>query len=136
MVAKGRRAGDRVYGMRALAVDELLRGKGLATQMLGEMKKELAMVAGGRFRLVAALASCMDKGGAGFYARQGWTGGEGIWMWGGRAKEWTEWGEQQCGRRASRSLGRHPSGGGCRARNRGCWEWYGISRVRTGHQNV
>ena len=23
----------------------------------------------------------MKKGGAGFYAKQGWTGGEGIWSW-------------------------------------------------------
>ena len=78
VVAKGRRAGGTVFGMRALAVDEMLRGKGLATQMLGEVKKELAIVAGGRFRLVADLASCMDKGGAGFYAKQGWSGREGI----------------------------------------------------------
>ena len=107
VVAKGRRAGGTVFGMRALAVDEMLMGKGLATQMLGEVKKELAIVAGGRFRLVADLASCMGKGGAGFYAKQGWTGGEGIWMWGRRAEEWTEWREQQWDRRASESLGRH-----------------------------
>ena len=40
------RISGRVFGVRALAVDELLRGKGLATQMLGEMKEELAIVAG------------------------------------------------------------------------------------------
>ena len=33
------------------------------------------MVAGTRYKLVADLASCMKKGGAGFYARQGWACG-------------------------------------------------------------
>ena len=32
---------------------------------------------GPRFGLVADLASCMRRGRAGFYARQGWAGGEG-----------------------------------------------------------
>ena len=32
-------------------------------------------------QLVADLASCMRKGGAGFYARQGWAGGDGVWEW-------------------------------------------------------
>ena len=68
VVAKGRRAGGRVFGMRALAVDELLGG--WPHRCLGEMEKGLAIVAGGRSRLVATLASCMDNGGAGFYAKQ------------------------------------------------------------------
>ena len=91
VVARGRGARGKGFGMRALAVDEALRGKGLATQMLGEMKKELARVARGRFKLVAALASCMDKGGAGFYAKQGCTDGEGIWTWCSVSQE--EWEE-------------------------------------------
>ena len=39
------------------------------------------MVAGPSYRLVVDLASCMRKGGAGFYVRQGWTGGGWIWEW-------------------------------------------------------
>ena len=35
----------------------------------------------------ADLASCMKKGGARFYASQGWTDGEGIWSWRSEATE-------------------------------------------------
>ena len=43
------------------------------------------MVAGPGYRLVADLAPCIKKGGAGFCARQGWTGGGGVWGWSTRA---------------------------------------------------
>ena len=46
---------------------------------MARMKAELLLVAGPRFELKADLASCMKRGGARFYASQGWTGGEGIW---------------------------------------------------------
>ena len=36
---------------------------------------------------MADLASCMRSGGPGFYARQGWTGGEGSWSWRSGASE-------------------------------------------------
>ena len=71
VVLKGRAAGGRVFGMRALTVEEGLRGQGLATKMLGEVQRELAMVAGGRSKLVADITCYMDKRGAGFYAKQG-----------------------------------------------------------------
>ena len=44
-------------------------------------------MAGPRFGLVVDLASCMRKGGAGFYASQGWAGGEGVWSWRSEATE-------------------------------------------------
>ena len=39
------------------------------------------MVVGSKYRLVADLASCMRKGGTGFYARQGWASGGGVYEW-------------------------------------------------------
>ena len=44
-------------------------------------------MAGPKFGLVADLASCMRRGGAGFYARLGWTGGNGSWSWRSEALE-------------------------------------------------
>ena len=65
--------------MMTLAVDGEMRGQGLAIGAIGRLKEELVVVAGPRFGLVADLASCTRKDGAGFYARQDWTGGEGSW---------------------------------------------------------
>ena len=48
---------------------------------MARMKAELLLVAGPRFELRADLASCMKKGGAKFYANQGWSGEGGIWSW-------------------------------------------------------
>ena len=65
----------------ALAVGGGVGGQGLATGAIRRLKEELLLVAGPRFGLMADLASCMRRGGAGFYASQGWTGGEGSWSW-------------------------------------------------------
>ena len=51
------------------------------------MKAGLLLVAGPRFELRADLAPCMEKGGARFYASQGWSGVGGIWMWRSEAAE-------------------------------------------------
>jgi hypothetical protein len=67
--------------MMALAVNGMMRGQGLATEAMARMKAELLLVAGPRFELRADLAPCMKRGGAGFYARQGWSGVGGIWSW-------------------------------------------------------
>ena len=63
VVAEGRPKRGRVFRMMALAVDELVRGQGLATEAMARMKAELLLVAGPRFELRADLASCMEKGG-------------------------------------------------------------------------
>ena len=65
VVAEGRPKRGRVFRMMALAVDELVRGQGLATEAMARMKAELLLVAGPRFELRADLASCIEKGGAG-----------------------------------------------------------------------
>ena len=51
--------------MVALAVGGVMRGQGLATGAIGRLKEELLLLAGPRFGLVADLASCMRRGGAG-----------------------------------------------------------------------
>ena len=81
VVSEARPRRGRVFRMMALAVDGKVRGQGLATEALARMKAELLMVAGPRFELRADLASCMKKGGAAFYASQGWSGADGIWSW-------------------------------------------------------
>ena len=65
----------------ALAVEGKMRGWRIATEAIARLKAELAPMAGPGFGLRADLAWCMEKGGAGFYKRQGWTGGEGVWSW-------------------------------------------------------
>ena len=87
VVSEVRPKGGRTFRMMALAVDGEMRGQGLATEAMGRLKEKLLLVAGPRFGLVADLASCMRKGGAGFYARQGWAGGEGSWSWRSEASE-------------------------------------------------
>ena len=57
------RQGVRVFRMMALTVDELVRGQGLAMEVMARMKAELLLVAGPRYELRADLASCMEKGG-------------------------------------------------------------------------
>ena len=81
VVSEARARRGRMFRMMALAVDGEVRGQGLATGAIRRLKEELLLVAGPRFGLVADLASCTRSGGAGFYARQGWTGGEGSWSW-------------------------------------------------------
>jgi hypothetical protein len=54
---------------------------------MARVKAELLLVAGPRFELRADLASCMEKGGAGFYESQGWTGKGGMWSWRSEASE-------------------------------------------------
>ena len=70
-----------MFKMMTLAVDEVMRGQGLATWAIRRLGEELLLVVGPRFGLVADLASCMRSGGAGFYAGQGWTGGGGSCSW-------------------------------------------------------
>ena len=70
-----------MFRMMALAVGEVARGQGLSTGAIGRLEEEQVVVAGPRFGLVADLVSCMRKGGAGFYVRQGWAGGGGSWSW-------------------------------------------------------
>ena len=81
VVSEARPKRGRVLRMMALPVDEGMRGQGLASEAMARLKAELLLVAGPRFELKADLASCMKKGGAGFYAKQDWIGGEGIWSW-------------------------------------------------------
>ena len=81
VVSEARPRRGRVFRMMALAVDGRVRGQGLATEAMARMKAELLLVAGPRFELRADLASCMKKGGAKFYASQGWSGEGGIWAW-------------------------------------------------------
>ena len=71
VVSEARARRCRMFRMMALAVGEVVRGQGLATGAIGRLKEELLVVVGPRFGLVADLASCMGRGGAGFYARQG-----------------------------------------------------------------
>ena len=87
VVSEGRPRRGRVFRMMALAVDGLVRGQGLATEAMARMKAELLLVAGPRFEMRADLASCMEKGGARFYASQGWNGVGGIWSWRSEATE-------------------------------------------------
>ena len=83
VVSEARAKRGRMFRMMALAVGGEMRGQGLATGAIRRLKEELSLVAGHgpRFGLMADLASCMRNGGAGFYARQGWTGGKGSWSW-------------------------------------------------------
>ena len=81
VVSEARARRGRTSRMMALTVGEVTRGHGLATGAIGRLKEELLVVAGPRFGLVADLALCMRRGGTGFYARQGWTGGGGSWSW-------------------------------------------------------
>ena len=81
VVYEARATRGRMSRMVALAVGEVTRRQGLATGAIGRLKEELLLVAGPRLGLVVDLASCMRRGGAGFYARQGWTGGRGSWPW-------------------------------------------------------
>ena len=78
VVSEARPRRGRVFRMMALAVDRKTRGQRLATGAIARLQTELLLVVGPGFELKADLASCMKKGGAGFYAKQGWTGGEGI----------------------------------------------------------
>ena len=87
VVSEARARGGRMSRMMALAVDGEMRGQGLATGAMRRLKRELMLVAGPRFGLMTDLASCMRSGGAGFYARQSWTGGEGSWSWRYEASE-------------------------------------------------
>ena len=81
VVSEARPRRGRLFRMMALAMDGEMRGQGLATEAMARVKAELLLVAGPRFELRADLASCMKKGGAGFYESQGWTGGGGMWSW-------------------------------------------------------
>ena len=35
-------------------------------------------------KLVVDMAACMEEEGVGFYVRQGWAGGDGVWEWDSR----------------------------------------------------
>ena len=85
--ARAGRQGVRVFRMMALAVDEGMRGQGLASEAMARMQASLLLEAGPRFEMRADMASCMTDDGAGFYASQGWTGGEGVWSWRSEATE-------------------------------------------------
>ena len=61
--------------MRTLAVQEGLRGRGLAAEATRRLQEELEWVAGSKYKPVVDLTACMKKEGVGFYARQGWAGG-------------------------------------------------------------
>ena len=81
------RQGVRVFRMMALTVDEGMRGQGLASGAIARMQAYLLLEAGPRFEMRADMATCMTEDGAGFYASQGWTGGEGVWSWRSEATE-------------------------------------------------
>ena len=61
-----------------------LRGRGLAAEAVKRLHEELGRVAGSDYKLVVDVAACMEKEGVGFYARQGWAGGNGVWEWDSR----------------------------------------------------
>ena len=69
--ARARRA-LKVFRVRALAVQE---GRGLAAEAVKRLQEELGWAAGSEYKL----ASCIKKEGVGFYARQGWAGGDEVW---------------------------------------------------------
>ena len=71
VVSESRPRRGRVFRMMALAVEGKMRGRRIATEAIARLKAELALVAGPGFGLRADLACCMEKGGAGFYERQG-----------------------------------------------------------------
>ena len=79
VVSEARPRRGRLFRMMTLAVDGKMRGQRLATGAMARLKAALLLVAGPRFELKADLASCTKKGGAGLYAKHGWTDGEGIW---------------------------------------------------------
>ena len=81
VVSEARPMRGRIFRMMTLAVEGKLRGRRIATEAIARLKAELAPMAGPGFGLRADLAWCMEKGGAGFYERQGWAGGEGVWSW-------------------------------------------------------
>ncbi len=87
VVSEVRPTGVRVFRMMALAVDGKMRGQGLATGAIARMQAYLLLEAGPKFEMRADMAKCMTKDGAGFYASQGWTGGEGVWSWRSEATE-------------------------------------------------
>ena len=93
VVSEARPRRGRVFRMMALAVDKEMRGQGLASEAMARLKAELLLVVGPRFELKADLASYMKKGGAGFYAKQGWTGGKGIWSWRSEVRRCLGWRE-------------------------------------------
>ena len=51
-----------------------------ATKRLS-LQEELGWVARSDYKLVVGMAACTEKEGVGFYARQGWAGGGGVWEW-------------------------------------------------------
>ena len=57
---------------------------------MARMNAKLLLEAGPRFELKADLASCMKRGGARFYASQGWTGGGAYGHGGPRLLRWRE----------------------------------------------
>ena len=81
VVSEARSRRGRVFRVMSLAADTGMRGRGLAPKAMARLKAELPLVAGPRLELKADLAARMKEGGAGFYAKQGWTGGGGIWSW-------------------------------------------------------
>ena len=73
-----------MFRMRALAVQEELGRRGLAALSRSNQEAaggacELGWVAGSECKGVADLPACMQKEDVGFYARQGWTGVDGVW---------------------------------------------------------
>ena len=46
---------------------------------------ELEGLVGGKYEMVAGMATCTTKEGVGFYGRQGWTGEGGVWQWDSRS---------------------------------------------------
>ena len=77
--ARGTARSGKIFRMKALAVKKELRGRGLAAEALKRLQVELGELAGTDYRMVADMAACMSKEGVGFYARQGWTGRDGVW---------------------------------------------------------
>ena len=81
VLSEARPKRGRVFRMMALALDGRARGQGLATEAMARMKAEMLLLAGPRFELKVDMGTCMEKGGAKFYASQGWSGEGGIWAW-------------------------------------------------------
>ena len=56
----------------------------MCTEALKRLQVELGELAGTDYRMVADMTACTAKEGVGFYARQGWTGRDGVWEWDSR----------------------------------------------------
>ena len=63
------------------AEEELKVATTIEAEVVAAEAEAATKVAAADAEMKADMASCMTRDGAGFYASQGWTGGEGVWSW-------------------------------------------------------